>query len=142
MSLLFKPCSHNLELCKRLADILKQVAQLYRKQAASTSDALDQLYREALFKSFTMVNRFHALLESKDLEVQPVTFHRLLVRVMSTASIPFHGEPAIGMQVMGYWKHVTWISAMSFCCRSTKASCPRQAVMLRSSPITCARRSA
>ena len=80
---------------------MKQVAQLYRKQAASTSDALDQLYREALFKSFTMVNRFHALLESKDLEVQPVTFHRLLVRVMSTASIPFHGEPAIGMQVMG-----------------------------------------
>ena len=64
LSLLFKPCSHNLELCKRLADILKQVAQLYRKQAASTSDALDQLYREALFKSFTMVNRFHALLES------------------------------------------------------------------------------
>ena len=101
LSLLFKPCSHNLELCKRLADILKQVAQLYRKQAASTSDALDQLYREALFKSFTMVNRFHALLESKDLEVQPATFHRLLVRVMSTASIPFHGEPAIGMQVMG-----------------------------------------
>ena len=48
-----------------------------------------------------MVNRFHALLESKDLEVQPATFHRLLVRVMSTASIPFHGEPAIGMQVMG-----------------------------------------
>lgn len=80
---------------------MKQVAQLYRKQAASTSDALDQLYREALFKSFTMVNRFHALLESKDLEVQPATFHRLLVRVMSTASIPFHGEPAIGMQVMG-----------------------------------------
>lgn len=101
LSLLFKPCSHNLELCKRLADILKQVAQLYRKQAASTSNALDQLYREALFKSFTMVNRFHALLESKDLEVQPATFHRLLVRVMSTASIPFHGEPAIGMQVMG-----------------------------------------
>lgn len=101
LSLLFKPCSHNLELCKRLADILKQVAQLYRKQTASTSDALDQLYREALFKSFTMVNRFHALLESKDLEVQPATFHRLLVRVMSTASIPFHGEPAIGMQVMG-----------------------------------------
>ena len=80
---------------------MKQVAQLYRKQTASTSDALDQLYREALFKSFTMVNRFHALLESKDLEVQPATFHRLLVRVMSTASIPFHGEPAIGMQVMG-----------------------------------------
>ena len=101
LSLLFKPCTHNEELCKRLADILKQVAQLYRKQAASTSDALDQLYREALFKSFTMVNRFHALLESKDLDVQPATFHRLLVRVMSTASIPFHGEPAIGMQVMG-----------------------------------------
>ena len=91
MSLLFKPCSHNLELCKRLADILKQVAQLYRKQAASTSDALDQLYREALFKS---------------------------------------------------WKHVTWISVMLFCCRSTKASYPRRVVMLRSSPITCARRSA
>ena len=48
-----------------------------------------------------MVNRFHTLIESKELNVQAGTFQRLLTRVMSSSSIPFHGEPAIGMQVMG-----------------------------------------
>ena len=63
--------------------------------------ALDQLYREALFKAYTMVNRFSSLIDEGDLDVNQSTFKRLLSRVIQSASIPFHGEPAIGMQVMG-----------------------------------------
>ena len=80
---------------------IKEVAVIYQQQAASHSDAFDQLYRESLFKTYTLVNRFHTLIESKELNVQAGTFQRLLTRVMSSSSIPFHGEPAIGMQVMG-----------------------------------------
>lgn len=84
-----------------LSEALKEVAVIYQQQAASHSDAFDQLYRESLFKTYTLVNRFHTLIESKELNVQAGTFQRLLTRVMSSSSIPFHGEPAIGMQVMG-----------------------------------------
>lgn len=101
LELLFTPHRNNLDLCSMLSEALKEVAVIYQQQAASHSDAFDQLYRESLFKTYTLVNRFHTLIESKELNVQAGTFQRLLTRVMSSSSIPFHGEPAIGMQVMG-----------------------------------------
>lgn len=101
LELLFTPRRNNLDLCSMLSEALKEVAVIYQQQAASHSDAFDQLYRESLFKTYTLVNRFHTLIESKELNVQAGTFQRLLTRVMSSSSIPFHGEPAIGMQVMG-----------------------------------------
>lgn len=101
LELLFTPRRNNLDLCSMLSEALKEVAVIYQQQASSHSDAFDQLYRESLFKTYTLVNRFHTLIESKELNVQAGTFQRLLTRVMSSSSIPFHGEPAIGMQVMG-----------------------------------------
>lgn len=101
LELLFTPRRNNLDLYSMLSEALKEVAVIYQQQAASHSDAFDQLYRESLFKTYTLVNRFHTLIESKELNVQAGTFQRLLTRVMSSSSIPFHGEPAIGMQVMG-----------------------------------------
>lgn len=101
LELLFTPRRNNLDLCSMLSEALKEVAVIYQQQAASHSDAFDQLYRESLFKTYTLVNRFHTLIESKELNVQAGTFQRLLTRVMSSSNIPFHGEPAIGMQVMG-----------------------------------------
>lgn len=101
LELLFTPRRNNLDLCSMLSEALKEVAVIYQQQAASHSDAFDQLYRESLFKTYTLVNRFHTLIESKELNVQAGTFQRLLTRVMSSSSIPFHGEPVIGMQVMG-----------------------------------------
>lgn len=101
LELLFTPRRNNLDLCCMLSEAIKKVATIYQQQAASHSDAFDQLYRESLFKTYTLVNRFHTLIESKELNVQAGTFQRLLTRVMSSSSIPFHGEPAIGMQVMG-----------------------------------------
>lgn len=101
LELIFTPCVGNLKLCEMLCESMKRVAEFYQQRAAAQNRAFDQLYREALFNTYTLVNRFHTLTESGDLQLQTDTFKRLLTRVMSSASIPFHGEPAIGMQVMG-----------------------------------------
>lgn len=101
LELLFKPCTTNIDLCAMLSEALKQVALIYRNQTAANDNAFDQLYREALFKTYTLVNRFRTLTEEGDLNVQPDTLKRLLARIMTSSSIPFHGEPAIGMQIMG-----------------------------------------
>ena len=100
---LFTPLSGNLNLCIRLSETLQQVAGIYQANTSGTedTDAFNQLYRESLFKAYTTINRFRTLIEEDELTVQSETFRRLLVKVLSTTNIPFHGEPAIGMQVMG-----------------------------------------
>lgn len=103
LTLLFTPLSGNLNLCIRLSETLQQVASIYQANTSGTedTDAFNQLYRESLFKAYTTINRFRTLIEEDELTVQSETFRRLLVKVLSTTNIPFHGEPAIGMQVMG-----------------------------------------
>lgn len=100
---LFTPLSGNLNLCIRLSETLQQVAGIYQTNTSGTgdTDAFSQLYRESLFKAYTTINRFRTLIEEDELTVQPETFRRLLVKVLSATNIPFHGEPTIGMQVMG-----------------------------------------
>lgn len=101
---LFTPISGNLNLCIHLSETLQQVAGIYQKENTSETEetnAFNQLYRESLFKAYTTVNRFRTLIEQHELNVQPETLRRLMVKVLSGTNIPFHGEPAIGMQVMG-----------------------------------------
>ena len=100
---LFTPQAGIEALCNYLTECIKQVSTLYREDSeANEQNIFDQLYRESLFKSYTLINRLAGLMESNELKgIRTDTLKRLLTKLMNTASIPFHGEPAIGMQVMG-----------------------------------------
>lgn len=100
LTLLFTPIEGNQSFCVYMEEVLKRVSNLYREEQQS-QDPFDQLYRESLFKTYTTVNRFRLLLEKGELDINTNTFSRLLDKVLSSSSIPFHGEPAIGLQVMG-----------------------------------------
>jgi hypothetical protein len=102
LSHLFTPVSGILPLTDYLLEALQQVAVIYRKDKEKEQDeALNQLYRESLFKAYTTFGRIRTLMEEGILNIQPHTFRKLVVRILSTLNIPFHGEPAIGLQVMG-----------------------------------------
>lgn len=59
-------------------------------------------YRESLFKSYTLVNRLLNLVETGELSgLKANTLRRLLNRLLTSATIIFMANPAIGMQVMG-----------------------------------------
>ena len=102
LSHLFTPVSGILPLTDYMLEALQQVAVIYRKDKEKEQDeALNQLYRESLFKAYTTFGRIRTLMEEGILNIQPHTFRKLVVRILSTLNIPFHGEPAIGLQVMG-----------------------------------------
>jgi CRISPR/Cas system-associated exonuclease Cas4 (RecB family) len=61
----------------------------------------DPLFQESLFRAYTLVNRLNGLIESGDLDVGEITLQRLIQQVIQQTTIPFHGEPAEGLQVMG-----------------------------------------
>lgn len=69
--------------------------------AGCSSEVGDQLFKESMFQTYTLLNRIMALIESDDLVIDIVTLQRLLRQILSTTTIPFHGEPAVGLQIMG-----------------------------------------
>ena len=67
----------------------------------SLSASHDPLFQESLFRAYTLINRLNALIESGDLQVSDITLQRLVTQLVQQTTIPFHGEPAEGIQVMG-----------------------------------------
>lgn len=97
---LFTPCNNIIHLCRYITERLKEVTVLYRREEEA-DDVFSQLYRESLFKSYTLVNRMQSLMESGTLTLRVDTLKRLIHKMLAATNIPFHGEPAIGMQIMG-----------------------------------------
>ena len=91
----------NLALCDYFLRMLEAVAGIHREEGGMSPGPLEPLYREALFKAYTAVSRLRSLVEEGDLEVSSHVFRQLLDKVLSSQTVPFHGEPAIGLQVMG-----------------------------------------
>ena len=70
--------------------------------ATSKSAIIDSpLDTESLFRMYTLLNRLSGLVDSGVLMVDVITLQRLIGQLITSTSIPFHGEPAEGIQVMG-----------------------------------------
>lgn len=100
LTILFTPQSNIRELCDYLLRLIKSISILYRKEG-EYDDIFNQLYRESIFQSHLKINRLYSLIESGELSVRTDTLKRLITKVMTASNIPFHGEPAIGLQIMG-----------------------------------------
>ena len=63
----------------------------------------DVLMVESLFQTHRALRQFHDIVTETQpaLQLNPTTLRRLLRRILSSQSIPFHGEPAQGLQIMG-----------------------------------------
>lgn len=92
---LFELQNNNNDLMQWLMDILKRVAI----NMGNTDK--DPLFQESIFRMYTLCNRLNELVKSGDLDVDVITLQKLIVQLINSTSIPFHGEPAEGIQVMG-----------------------------------------
>ena len=79
-----------------LLAVLRRVAS-----AAAPTAAADPLLQESLFRGYMLVNRLNDLQQQGVLTVAIPTVQHLVSQLVQQTTIPFHGEPAEGLQVMG-----------------------------------------
>lgn len=84
-----------------LSLLLEAVGSVARNAAQQDAEEGAPLRDESLFRAYTLLSRLAALVNSGDLQVDEVTMGRLINQLIQQTSIPFHGEPAEGLQVMG-----------------------------------------
>ena len=83
------------------AALLHHIATLVKQVGIATKQEGDALTQESVFRMYTILNRLAALADSGDLLVDNTTLRRLVSQLVSSSSIPFHGEPVVGVQIMG-----------------------------------------
>ncbi|SFG12551.1 PD-(D/E)XK nuclease family protein [Prevotella sp. KH2C16] len=84
----------NINLLQWMLSILKRIGINARSES-------DPLFQESLFRMYTLLNRLYELTQNGDLSVDLITLERLIHQLIQSTSIPFHGEPAVGIQIMG-----------------------------------------
>lgn len=89
----------NKEWLDGLSRLIYGIAQTLKQNEKKT--LYDQLFIEAILKVYTQCQRLLQLVGSGELVVQQATIGKLLVRMLSSQRLPFHGEPVVGLQIMG-----------------------------------------
>ena len=107
-TMLFRPLQplyQNEEMLVWLCDVVKAIAAHEANEANESHEAhestLASFKAETLFRTFTLLNRLLNLSRDGDLQTDITTLGRLITQLMQTTTVPFHGEPAEGLQVMG-----------------------------------------
>ena len=85
---------HNQNIAQWLTAMLQYVG----RKASKVNDPLTQ---ESIFRMYTIINRLEGLIASGDLQVDKITFERLIAQLIQSTTVPFRGEPIEGIQIMG-----------------------------------------
>ena len=79
-----------------IRNVLQTIAEQYAKD-----DHHDPFMQESLFRIYTIFNRLDDLMQTGDLQADMNIYTKLIQQIISSSSIPFHGEPIVGTQIMG-----------------------------------------
>lgn len=81
----------------------KQGVEFVNREGYSLEKFEDVLQGEAYFQMYSILNRFAQVMKryADDEQMTIVTLRRLIRAVVRQTSIPFHGEPIEGLQIMG-----------------------------------------
>ena len=101
LSQLFMPLKNKSdmgELTKRLIWVTKTIAKRVQEINSITNY---QLESEALYRMYTLLNRLDTLISEEEIKLDLPLYTMLLNQIIQGTTIPFHGEPIEGIQIMG-----------------------------------------
>lgn len=106
LSILFTPVTGVDAFSAYLIRVLEELNKVMSSLAddeedTTTTQRTNDLEQEFIFHYFTTVNRMREVMQEAQVEMKIDTYFRLLKRVTDTITIPFHGEPLSGLQIMG-----------------------------------------
>ena len=85
--------SMNIKLTLWLQNILQKIAK--------TDNSLPALDKESIFRTHQILQRLLSLSIDGFLAVDISTFRRLIKQIIGSTTVPYHGEPIEGIQIMG-----------------------------------------
>ena len=103
-----------------IVDILQEIGKNY---AAEGEDA--PLVHESIFRTYTLFNRLDALIACGDLVADFNIYNKLINQLISSTSVPFHGEPMLDCKSWEFLKHATLISTTFLYFRANEGNMPK-----------------
>ena len=89
-------------MLNRLSESVEEKAkQLCEREGFDTTRFEDVLQSEAFYLMATLLNRLRLIAADGRLEVGATALRRVVRQIVRQTTVPFHGEPAVGLQVLG-----------------------------------------
>ena len=107
LSLLFTPVNNIEEFSDYLIKVLEELNSLLTYEDDETDDddnspkRSTEIEQEFIFHYFATINRIKEVMKESAVDMRMETFFRLVKRITDSITIPFHGEPLSGLQIMG-----------------------------------------
>lgn len=108
LSILFTPVTAVETFSDYLINVLQELNRAIDKEKddqelsiVNCQLSINDIEQEFIFHYFATVNRMKEVMREANVEMKIDTYFRLLKRVTDTITIPFHGEPLSGLQIMG-----------------------------------------
>lgn len=100
MATIFTPCATAAQAVERVNGLICEVARGYRERQQA-DEFTTQLYSESLLQAHRALNRITSLTADGTLQAEAPLMGRIIDMTLLGLSVPFHGEPAEGLQIMG-----------------------------------------
>lgn len=105
LSLLFTPVNNIEEFSEYLIKVLEELNSLLTIEESDDDDNSPkhstEIEQEFIFHYFATINRMKEVMKESAVDMRMETFFRLVKRITDSITIPFHGEPLSGLQIMG-----------------------------------------
>ncbi len=97
----FSPVSTSQQGRGLIVDLLQWLADILKLTGVGSRDEEEPLMHESVFRMYTIINRLKEVFSKTQVDCATVLLQRLLSQLIESTSVPFHGEPALGIQIMG-----------------------------------------